>query len=69
MRSVHFSYAQTATLEFNSIFNGKRVFENPKSVTDILKLIRYIIPADEEGIVLDFFSGSATTAHAVMQGG
>ncbi len=67
MRSVHFSYAQTATLEFNAIFNGDRVFENPKSISDLYALIRYIIPKGEPSIVLDFFSGSATTAHAVMQ--
>lgn len=67
MRSVRFSYAQTATQEFNKIFDGKRVFENPKSVTDIKDIIQYIIPAYESDIVLDFFSGSATTAHAVMQ--
>lgn len=67
MRSVRFSYAQTATQEFNKIFDGKRVFENPKSVTDIKDIIQYIIPAYESDIILDFFSGSATTAHAVMQ--
>lgn len=67
MRSVRFSYAQTATQEFNKIFDGKRVFENPKSVTDIKDVIQYIIPAYESDIILDFFSGSATTAHAVMQ--
>ena len=67
MRSVRFSYAQTATQEFNKIFDGKRVFENPKSVSDIKDLIQYIIPDYESDIILDFFSGSATTAHAVME--
>lgn len=67
MRSVHFSYAQTATLEFNDIFNGDRVFENPKSISDLHALIRCIIPMGDPSIVLDFFSGSATTAQAVMQ--
>lgn len=67
MRSVHFSYAQTATLEFNKIFKGLKVFENPKSVTDIKDLARYITADSKDCIILDFFSGSATTAHAVMQ--
>lgn len=67
MRSVHFSYAQTATLEFNKIFDNLRVFENPKSISDIKELIRYITPDQKDAIILDFFSGSATTAHAVMQ--
>ena len=67
MRSVHFSYAQTATLEFNKIFDGLRVFENPKGITDIKDLTRYITADSKDCIILDFFSGSATTAHAVMQ--
>ena len=67
MRSVHFSYAQTATLEFNKIFDNLRVFENPKNMVDIKKLIKYIFGNQTDGLILDFFSGSATTAHAVMQ--
>ena len=67
LRSVHFSYAQTATNEFVKIFDGKRVFENPKSIDDIKKLVEYITAKNDSDIVLDFFSGSATTAHAVMQ--
>ncbi len=64
MTSVHYSYAQTATNEFVSLFDGERVFDNPKSVSDIEKLIRYVCNADD--IVLDFFAGSSTTAHAAM---
>ena len=67
MRSVFFSYAQTATVEFNKIFNNVRVFENPKNPDDIRKLIEYVTEKDDNDIILDFFSGSATTAHAVMQ--
>lgn len=67
MRSVTFSYAQTATLDFIKIFDNVRVFDNPKSVEDIKKLIEYVTVKDENDIILDFFSGSATTANAVMQ--
>lgn len=67
MRSVHFSYAQTATQEFNKLFDGIRIFENPKSIDDIKNLISYVTAAQDNDIILDFFSGSATTAHAVMQ--
>src|SRR5699024_8997389 len=49
------------------LFDNKRVFENPKSVDDIKKLVEYITDKDDCDIILDFFSGSATTAHAVMQ--
>ena len=67
MRSVRFSYAQTATNEFLQIFDGKRIFDNPKSISDIRELIEYVTDKSYDPIVLDFFSGSATTAHAVMQ--
>lgn len=67
LRSVHFSYAQTIAQEFNKMFDGVRIFENPKSVNDIKKLIEYVTSKEDSDIILDFFSGSATTAHAVMQ--
>ena len=67
MRSVIFSYAQTATQEFNKLFGNIRVFENPKPTSDIKRNIEYYTSDDKEAIILDFFSGSATTAHAVMQ--
>jgi adenine-specific DNA-methyltransferase len=52
-------------VELESIFEGKSYFSNPKPVS----LMRLLIGSLEEkdGIILDFFSGSATTAHAVMQ--
>jgi adenine-specific DNA-methyltransferase len=65
MRSVNFSYAQTATNEFNKIFDGLRLFENPKHFLDIKNLVNYICD-DSDSIILDFFAGSATTAHAVL---
>ena len=44
---------------------GKGIFDYPKP----LKLVEQIlqIGSEEESIILDFFSGSSTTAHAVMQ--
>jgi adenine-specific DNA-methyltransferase len=44
---------------------GKGMFDNPKSI----KLLRLLVDAvtSNNDLVLDFFSGSATTAHAVMQ--
>lgn len=64
MRSVLFSYAQTATQEFQKIFGGKKVFDNPKHFEDIRKIVEYL--SDEGDIVLDFFAGSGSTAHATL---
>ena len=47
------------------LFGGKKYFEYPKSVDLISTFISSI--SDKSAIILDFFSGSATTAHAVMQ--
>ncbi len=48
-----------------NIFEDKRVFENVKPL-DLISYFLQIITKDND-IILDFFSGSATTAHAVMQ--
>lgn len=64
MVSVCYSYAQTSANEFNALFDGERVFDNPKPIADLAKLISYLCGPDD--IVMDYFSGSATTAHAVM---
>ena len=47
------------------LFDDKRVFENVKPVDVIAYLIN--MTSDDDSVILDFFSGSATTAHAVMQ--
>ena len=52
------------TAMIKSLFNG-RLFDNPKPLSLIKDFIR--IGTNEDAIILDFFSGSATTAHAVMQ--
>ncbi len=63
MGSVHYSYAQTAAVDFYQLMSG-RVFDNPKNWKDIQRLIEYL--TGPEDLVLDFFAGSASTAHAVL---
>lgn len=53
------------TAEIMNLFNGVKVFDYPKPVSLLKRLIRYGAP--QGGIVLDFFSGSGTTAQAVME--
>jgi len=45
---------------------GEIDFNNPKPVPFLEDLINYAAPPDSESIFLDFFSGSCTTAHAVL---
>jgi type III restriction system methyltransferase len=54
------------TKEVMQLFDGKPYFDKPKPTTLLHKLIELANVKDGD-IVLDFFSGSATTAHAVMQ--
>lgn len=51
--------------ELQKLFEGKKYFDYPKSV-DLLKTLIGAI-SDKDAIIMDFFSGSATTANAVME--
>ena len=57
---------QNARNEIKALFGNSELFDYPKPTYIIKKLIS-IIFSDDQDIILDFFSGSATTAHAVMQ--
>ena len=48
-----------------TLFDGKKVFDYPKPTSFIKRLLQY--GTRKDSTVLDFFSGSATAAHAVMQ--
>ena len=54
------------TSEIRSLFNN-RPFDFPKPTSIIRFLLGTAVRTDNDSIILDFFSGSATTAHAVMQ--
>ena len=66
-RSILYNVANTGdgTNILTELFGKKDIFENPKPI----ELINIFIESatDNDSIILDFFSGSATTAHAVMQ--
>lgn len=51
--------------DIRSLFDNDKIFGYPKSVKFIKTLLNTI--NDKKAIILDFFSGSATTAHSVMQ--
>ncbi len=57
-------YTSEATKKLN-ILLGDGVFDTPKPVELISRMLE--MTTDKESIILDFFSGSATTAHAVME--
>ena len=58
-------HSQGATQKLAKLFDGKKFFDYPKSVPLIQRCLQ--LYSNNDSIILDFFSGSATTAHAVMQ--
>jgi len=57
--------SEKGTLLVKELFEGKKYFDFPKSVEMISKIVE--MGSNQNDIILDFFAGSGTTAHAVMQ--
>ena len=62
---VRFGTTRTAAAVIKSLFDNKQVFDTPKPHELVMRMME--IATIEDSIILDFFSGSATTAHSVMQ--
>lgn len=58
-------HSQEATQEVKTLFDGHAYFDYPKPIRLIKKIIQ--IGSEKNSIVMDFFSGSSTTAHAMMK--
>ena len=58
---------QNATKLINNLFPNIKVFDYTKPLSFMKILIKSGVEQNSNDIILDFFSGSATTAHAVMQ--
>lgn len=54
-----------AAREVRELFDGKKVFDFPKPVDLLLRVVQ--ISCEKDSVIVDFFGGSSTTAHAVMQ--
>lgn len=60
-----FGSNKEASIELKKLFGETQTFDTPKPIKLLKELIK--LSNDKREIVLDFFTGSATTAHAVMQ--
>ncbi len=56
----------TATTKLKALMNGPS-FDTPKPIELIVRMLKMMTYDDKNSLILDFFSGSATTAHAVMK--
>ena len=64
LRSVIYEDGRTSTKQFESLM-GRDIFQNPKSPMVLERIINFV--AKKGGIIMDFFSGSGTTAEAVIR--
>lgn len=53
--------------DFGNLFDKKVLFSNPKPIDYLARTLKMQSNTSDSDIILDFFSGSATSAHAVMQ--
>lgn len=65
LSSVMVLDGRSGTNEIKDLFNGVKVFNNPKAVRMLTDIFSFVINDDD--ILLDFFSGSGSSADAVMQ--
>lgn len=56
----------TATRDLVSLM-GAKTFDSPKNINLVIRMLKMMTHFDKNALILDFFSGSGTTAHAVMQ--
>lgn len=54
------------TKEVSALFGKVKVFDHPKPTGLITRILQLSTSSDTEDLVIDFFAGSASTAHAVM---
>lgn len=65
LRTIIYEDGRASTKIVDTLL-GRGVFNNPKSHTILMRLIDFVTELDNNDIILDFFAGSGTTAHAVM---
>ena len=67
-QSVFYKDSRGASKRLDKLFDNVKVFEHPKDEEILKEFISFVTSSDSsDDIILDFFSGSASTAHAVMQ--
>ncbi|MEN6462684.1 MAG: site-specific DNA-methyltransferase [Syntrophomonas sp.] len=63
--SYFYRSALQATNSLTALFNEK-IFENPKDHEVLMRWFKYVGLKSKDDLILDFFAGSGTTAHAVL---
>ena len=64
LKSYYYEDNRATKAQLKTFFDGKMVFNNPKSVNLLKHILRFVCNGND--LILDSFSGSGTTMHAVM---
>lgn len=67
VRGSYFYKQSQVAVKYLRRLLGAKVFNNPKDHQELAKLIKYVTEDDPNSIILDFFAGSGSTAHAVFE--
>lgn len=65
LKTIIYEDGRASTKMLEKLFGRKKIFDNPKPVSVLMRIFDFV--TEDDSIILDFFSGSASTAHAVMQ--
>ena len=65
LRTLIYEDNRGTTKALSDIFEGNKVFDNPKPTTVLSRILDFA--SSKDSIILDFFAGSGTTLHATMQ--
>ncbi|MHB1953111.1 MAG: site-specific DNA-methyltransferase [Sulfobacillus sp.] len=67
VRGSYFYKQSQVAVKYLRKLMGAKLFDNPKDHEEIARLIKYVLGSSSDKLILDFFSGSGTTAEAVLQ--
>ena len=65
-KSIYYEDGRAATTMLENILSGKKIFDNPKPINLVSRLISFATNSKKDAIILDFFAGSGTTGHSVL---
>lgn len=66
VRGSYFYKQSQVAVKYLRQLMGAKVFNNPKDHEALSALVEYVTPTESNAIIMDFFAGSASTAHAVL---
>lgn len=65
LKSYYYEDNRSTSAELKELFEGKKIFNNPKSINFLKHVLKFI--SSKNDLILDYFAGSGTTGDAVMQ--